>query len=90
MSTRAGEDATAQASVQQLLGRSEVRRMAARTGLDLKQAQAAVSVLSGAELQAVADQAQRVDEMLAGGGSTVVTSSTLIIALLVLLLLVAR
>lgn len=90
MSTRAGEDAAARASVQQLLGRSEVRQVAARTGLDLKRAQAAVSVLSGEDLQTVADQARRVDKMLAGGSTTVITSSTVIIALLILLLLVGR
>lgn len=90
MSARVGEDAAARVSIQQLLGRSEVRRVAARTGLDLKQAQAAVSMLSGAELQTVADQARRVDKMLAGGSSTVITSSTLIIALLIVLLLVGR
>lgn len=90
MSTRVDQDAAARVSVQQFLGRSEVRRVAARSGMDLKQALAAVSVLSGADLQTVANQARRVDAMLAGGGSAVVTSSTLIIALLVLLLLVAR
>jgi len=91
MSARAGEDAAARGSIQKLLGRSEVRRVAARAGLDLKRAQAAVSVLSGEELQVVADQAQRVDEALAGGSSVVITSTMLIIALLVLvIILVAR
>jgi hypothetical protein len=90
MSARAGEDAAARESVQKLLGRSEVRRVAARTGLDLKRVQAALPLLSGEELLRVADQAQRVDETLAGGGSAVVSSSTLIIALLIVLLLVGR
>mgnify|MGYP001595040912 CR=1 FL=1 len=91
MSARAGKDAAVRASVQKILGRSEVQLVAARAGLDLKQAQAAVSVLSGDELRAVADQAQRVDEALAGGTNIVITSTMIIIALLVLIfLLVAR
>jgi hypothetical protein len=87
MSTRASEDAAARASVQKVLGRSEVRAVAARAGLDLDRALAGVSVLSGEELRTVANQALRVDEALAGGSSVVITSTALIIGLLVLIIL---
>ncbi len=92
MAARTDEDAAARGAVLKVLGRSEVRRVAARAGLDLKQAQAAVSTLSGEELRTVADQARRVDGALAGGSSVVITSTMVIIGLLVLilLLLVAR
>lgn len=90
MSAQADEDAVARESVQKLLGRSEVRRVAARAGLDLEQAQAAISVLSGEELREVVDQARRVDEALAGGDQVVITSTTAIIILLVILILVTR
>jgi hypothetical protein len=88
MSARTDGDAAARESVQKVLGRSEVRRVAARAGLDLARAQAAVSVLSGEELRMVADQARRVDEALAGGSSVVITSTMLIIGLLVVIILI--
>jgi hypothetical protein len=87
MSARVSQDDDARKSVQKILDRSEVRLVAARTGLDLQRAQAAVSVLSGEELQAVTHQAQRVDEALSGGSSVVVTSTMVIIGLLVLIVI---
>ena len=78
--------------VQDVLGRSEVRDVAAKAGLDLERATQVVSTLSGAELQEVAAQAQRVDNSLAGGASTVVISTTtiIIVLLIVILLVVAN
>lgn len=87
MSSRTGDEAAAREAVQATLARSEVRGIAQHTGLDLKRAQSAVAVLSGDELRQVTDQAQRVDEALAGGGSVVITSTTVIIGLLVLIIL---
>ena len=77
--------------VQDVLGRSEVREVAAKAGLDLERARQAVATLSGAELQEVAAQAQRVENSLAGGASTLVISTTtiIIILLIVILLVVA-
>ena len=75
--------------VQAVLDREEVRAVAAKAGLDLDRAKQAVSTLSGAELQEVAAQAQRVDASLAGGASTlVISTTTIIIILLVVILLV--
>lgn len=73
--------------VQNVLDRSEVRDVAAKAGLDLERARQAVSTLSGAELQEVAAQAQRVDNSLAGGASTVVISTTTIIIILLIVIL---
>lgn len=87
MAVRTREDVATRGAVQKFLGKAEVRRVAASAGLDIKQAQAAVSVLSGAELQAVANQVQTVDETLAGGGSIVITTTALIIGLLVLIII---
>ena len=87
MSARASQDAAARKAVQKLLAHSEVRRVAARAGLDLARAQAAVAVLSGVELQAVAEQAQRAEEALAGGSRIVITSTMAIIGLLVLIII---
>lgn len=87
MSARVDRDATARRDVQTLLARSEVGRVAARAGLDLARAQAAVAVLSGVELQAVAEQARRAETALAGGSSVVITSTMAIIGLLVLIII---
>lgn len=87
MAARTREDVAARGAVQKFLGKAEVRRVAASAGLDIKQVQAAVSVLSGEDLQAVASQVQTVDETLAGGGSVVITTTALIIGLLVLIVI---
>jgi pyruvate/2-oxoglutarate dehydrogenase complex dihydrolipoamide acyltransferase (E2) component len=88
ISVQNGEEAAARKSVQNVLARPEVRQVAARAGVDLDRAQVVVSALSGEDLQAVADQAQRVDETLAGGSSIVVTSTAVIIGLLILIVLI--
>jgi hypothetical protein len=74
--------------VRDVLGRSEVREVAAKAGLDLKRATQAVSMLDGAELQEIAAQARHVDASLAGGASTVVISTTTIIIVLLLVILI--
>jgi hypothetical protein len=74
-----------------VLQRAEVRDIAARAGLSLDKAQAAVSTLQGADLQQAATQARQVQDNLAGGASTIVISTTtiIIILLLVIILVVA-
>jgi hypothetical protein len=87
MSARTAGDPASRESIQKLLDRSDVRRVAARAGIDLGQVRSAVSVLSGQDLQVVANQAQRVNDALVGGsGTVVVTSTALIIGLLVLII----
>jgi hypothetical protein len=72
-----------------LLARNEVRQIAARAGLSLETAQAAVSTLQGQELQDLASQARQVNDDLAGGASTVtISTTTIIIVLLVIILIV--
>ena len=76
-------------AVLRVLGRSEVKGVAERAGIDMKRATGAVSALKGDDLTRVAAQARQVDEALAGGQSRVVISTTLIIiALLVLILII--
>lgn len=75
-------------AVRSLLQRAEVRAVAARAGLSLDKAQAAVSTLQGADLQQAAAQARQVQNGLAGGASTVVISTTTIIIVLLLVLLI--
>ena len=76
-------------AVLRVLGHSEVKRVAERAGIDLRRATGAVSTLQGEDLARVAQQAQQVDNALAGGQSRIVISTTLIIiALLVLILII--
>lgn len=83
-----------QADRQMVLGvldRPEMRQQAARMGLSLDRARTAVTTMSGADLQQVAAQAQKVDAALAGGASTITmqTTTIIIILLVVILLIVA-
>ncbi len=77
------------AAIASLLQRAEVRQVAAKAGLSLDKAQAAVSTLQGADLQQAASQARQVQNDLAGGASTVVISTTTIILVLLIVLIVA-
>jgi hypothetical protein len=77
------------AAVHEALARPEVREMAARMGVDLSRANAAVDTLNGADLARTAGAARQVNQSLVGGASTVVISTTtIIIALLVLILII--
>ncbi len=76
-------------AVLRVLGRSEVKAVAERAGIDLRRATGAVSTLQGEDLARVAAQAQQVEGALAGGQSRIVISTTLIIiALLIIILIV--
>lgn len=77
------------AAVRDALARPEVRDVASRMGVDLTRIDAAVSTMSGADLQQAASAAQQVNSALVGGASTVVISTTtIIIALLIVLIIV--
>ena len=77
-------------AIRSLLQRADVREVAAKAGLSLDKAQAAVSTLQGADLQQAASHARQVQNDLAGGASTVVISTTtIILVLLIVLLLIA-
>lgn len=76
------------AAITALLQRAEVREVAAKAGLSLDKAQAAASVLQGADLQQAASHARQVQNDLAGGASTVVISTTTVIIILLIILIV--
>ena len=71
-----------------LLRRAEVRDIAARAGLSLTKAEAAVSTLQGDDLHQIASQARQVQSDLAGGASTVTISTTTIIIVLLIVILI--
>jgi hypothetical protein len=87
---RVAQDQADRQAIAALLARPEVREVAAKTGLSLETASAAVSTLQGNDLRELATHARQVNNDLAGGASTIVISTTtVIIALLIILLIVA-
>ncbi|MGB2715439.1 MAG: PA2779 family protein [Vicinamibacterales bacterium] len=85
---RVHRDQADRAAIVSLLQRAEVRTIAAKAGLSVDKATAAVSVLQGDDLRELASQARQVDNDLAGGASTVVISTTTIIIVLLIIILI--
>ncbi len=85
---RVSQEQADREAITSLLQRSEVREIAAKAGLSLDKAQAAVSTLQGRDLQQAAQQARQVQNDLAGGASTIVISTTTIIIVLLLVILI--
>jgi hypothetical protein len=76
-------------AIRTFLRNPAVSDVAARAGLPIDKAQAAVSTLQGDQLRQAADQARQVNDQLAGGAETItLTATTIIIILLVLVLLI--
>ncbi len=87
---RVSQDQADRDAIVSLLQRAEVRQIAAKAGLSLEKAQAAVSTLNGEPLRDLATQARQANNDLAGGASTIVISTTtVIIVLLIVILIVA-
>ena len=85
---RVTQDQQDRDAIVSLLHRAEVRDIAAKAGLSLEKAEAAVSTLQGDDLRQIASQARQVQNDLAGGASTVVISTTTIIIILLLVILI--
>lgn len=85
---RVSQEQADRESIVALLHRSEVREVAARAGLSLDKAEAAVSTLKGDQLSQVASQARQVQNDLAGGASTIVISTTTVIIVLLIVILI--
>jgi hypothetical protein len=79
-------EAAARATLRSLLARQEVRRLAAGAGIDLRQADAAVATLEGAELRELESLALTAQSDLAGGDPTIRIS--LIAALLIIIIVI--
>lgn len=75
-------------TIRGLLERQQVREIAARVGIDIKHAEAAVATMDGPELQKLAEQARAVEDSLAGGSSVTLSTTTIIIGLLILILII--
>lgn len=88
---KAEAESTQRDTVRRVLGRSDAREMAQRFGLSVEQAGTAVAVLSGAELNTLAQHAGVVEaSALAGGANTVVISATTLLLVLIIVILLAN
>ena len=86
---RVSQDQADRDAIRSFLHRAEVKDVAAKAGLSLEKADAAVSTLQGDDLRQLASQTRAVDQQLAGGASTlVISTTTLIIALLIVIILI--
>lgn len=75
-------------AIASLLRRAEVRQIAAKAGLSIEKAEAAVSTLQGDDLKELANQARQAQDDLAGGATTIVITTTTIILILLIIILI--
>jgi hypothetical protein len=87
---KVNRDAADRDLVLRVLDRSEVRELAARMGVSVERAEAAVATLDGAELRELAAQAGVVESALVGGQNVIVISVTTLLLLLILIVLLVR
>ena len=85
---RVSRDQADRDAILTLLHRSEVRTIAARAGVSVEKAAAAVSTLQGDDLRDLASQARQAENDLAGGASNIVISTTTIIIVLLIIILI--
>ena len=85
---RVSQDQADRDAILTLLHRAEVRTIAARAGVSVEKAAAAVSTLQGDDLRDLASQARQAENDLAGGASNIVISTTTIIIVLLIIILI--
>ena len=86
---RVSQDQADREVLRTFLQNPAVKRVAAKAGVSIEQAQAAVSTLQGDNLRQAASQARTVNQDLAGGATVVITTTTIIIILLIVILIIA-
>src|SRR5260221_9327659 len=84
---RVSEDQADREAIRTFLHTSAVKDIAAKAGLSVDRAEAAVSTLQGDELRQAAGQARIVNGQLAGRSTPVISIPTIIIILLLLILI---
>ena len=81
-------DAANRQMVERVLARPDVQVVAAKLGLDIKDARTAIAGINGAELAAVAQTAQAADQDLAGGLSNPTITISLVTLLLIIIIVI--
>ena len=84
---RVNQEQADRVTLRTFLQNPQVKSVAAKAGLSIEQAEAAVSTLQGEQLRQAAGQARAVNQDLAGGATVVITTTTIIIILLVIILI---
>ncbi len=85
---RVARDQSDREAIRTLLQRAEVREIAAKAGVSVEKAAAAVATLEGQDLREIASHARQVNNELAGGATVVITTTAIIIILLVIILII--
>jgi hypothetical protein len=85
---RVSQDQADRDALRAFLQNPQVKSIAAKAGLPLDKAEAAVSTLQGDDLRQAAGQARTVNEDLAGGSTVVISTTTIILVLLIIILIV--
>ena len=85
---RVSQDQADREAIHSFLQNPAVKGIAARAGLSVEKAEAAVSTLQGNELRQAAGQARSVNQDLAGGSTIVISTTTIIIVLLLVIILI--
>ena len=85
---RVSQDQADRDALRSFLQNPAVKGVAAKAGLSVDRAEAAVSTLQGDELRQAASQARAVTRDLAGGSTVVISTTTIIIVLLIIVLIV--
>jgi hypothetical protein len=85
---RVSQDRADRDAILSLLRQDAVKAIAAKAGLSVEKAAAAVSTLQGNDLRELASQARQVQNDLAGGASNIVISTTTIIIVLLIIILI--
>ena len=86
---RVSQDQADRDALRSFLQNPQVKSVAAKAGLSVAKAEAAVSTLQGDELRQAASQARAVNKDLAGGATVVITTTTIILILLVIIIIIA-
>jgi hypothetical protein len=84
---RVSQDQADRDAIRTFLQNPQVKSVAAKAGLPIDRAEAAVSTLQGDQLRQAAGQARAVNQDLAGGATVVITTTTIILILLVIILI---
>ncbi len=85
--TQAKTDQQTRETVSRVLKHNQVRATAARLGLNVVKAEAALATMSSTELAGLAETARQADAQLAGGQSTIVISTTTALLILIIVIL---
>lgn len=86
---RVSQEQADREAIRTFLQNPAVKEVAAKAGVSVDKAEAAVLTLQGDELRQAASQARNVNDQLAGGSTLVISTWTIIIVLLVIVLILA-